>query len=281
MHSISSFSTLTDKYDLFLLDLWGVVHDGTHLYPGVKDALELLRAQGKKVIFISNAPRRARKVKAVLAGLGVGEDLYLDAVSSGEVGYHWLKDGHAPWGKKYYFIGAARDADVLDGLDFIRVDDLKAADFLLNTGFGSEEQTLNDYSILLRAARGLSLPMLCLNPDLEVVKITGEHFPCAGVIGRQYEAQGGDVTWFGKPYAAIYDYCGGEAHVAKNRILAVGDSLETDIPGGQNYGIDTLLITGGILRRHSIEQVREACTRLGLRPNYVAAAFNANSDFKP
>lgn len=274
MLSIKNISEIISRYDLFLLDLWGVIHDGSALYPGVKAALDLLKTQNKQVIFISNAPRRSHRVMSVLKGFGIGEGDYLAAVSSGEVGYQWLAEGHAPWGKKYYYLGPAKDADVLDGLDYIRVDDIKAADFLLNVGFGSEEQTTDDFTMLLHAARGLGMPMLCLNPDLEVVKITGERHPCAGVIGRQYEVIGGKVTWFGKPYAEIYDMCLAGLNVPKQRILAVGDSLETDIPGGQNYGIDTLLITGGILKHQSFVQIQEMCMQLGLRPNYVADAFN-------
>jgi len=274
MKQLDTLKDVVANYDLFLLDLWGVVHDGSHLYPGVKATLEMLKAEGKKVIFISNAPRRSHKVKAVLGTLGVTEDLYIDTISSGEVGFHWLQNGKAPWGKKYFYIGPSKDADVLDGLPDTRVDDIKQADYLLNVGFGSEDQTKDDFTMILRAARALELPMLCLNPDLEVVKITGERFPCAGVIGKQYEAMGGTVTWFGKPYADIYDFCLTRASAPKNRILAVGDSLETDIPGGQYYGIDTLLITGGILKHFSAAQVQEMCVHLALRPTYVSGAFN-------
>lgn len=274
MQTLESLSSVVDRYDLFLLDLWGVVHDGSQLYPGVKSTLEMLKAKNKKVIFISNAPRRSAKVKAVLKNLGVTEDLYIDAISSGETGYRWLAAGRAPWKNKYYYIGPSKDADVLDGLDFVRTDDIKQADFLLNVGFGSEEQTMEDFSMVLRAARAMGLPMLCLNPDLEVVKITGERFPCAGVIGKEYELMGGHVTWFGKPYEDIYNLCLGIAPAPKNRILAVGDSLETDIPGGQHYGVDTLLITGGILKHFDASQVKEMCVHLGLRPTYVSALFH-------
>ena len=273
MQPLSSLSTITEKYDLFLLDLWGVVHDGTHLYDGVLGTLEMLRAQSKTVIFISNAPRRSHKVKAVLKELGVGEELYLDAVSSGEVGYQWLASGKAPWGKNYYFVGPPKDADILEGLDFVRVDDIKTADFLLNVGFGSEEQTSDDFSMLLRGAKAQGLPMLCLNPDLEVVKISGERFACAGVLAKYYEQLGGLVKWFGKPYAEIYDFCQAEAHGTKARTLAVGDSLHTDIAGGQNYGIDTLLITGGILKHESEVRLAEMCTEQGVRPTHVAPSL--------
>lgn len=270
-----SFGDLISQYDLFLLDLWGVVHDGTHLYPGVREALDMIKRQGKQIIFISNAPRRAQKVKNVLAGFGINEGDYVKAVSSGEVGYDWLARGQATWGRRYYYIGPDKDADVLDGLDYVRTDDIKQADFLLNVGFGSEQQSSDDFTMLLRAAKSQGLEMLCLNPDLEVVKITGEVHECAGVIGRRYEAMGGKVVWFGKPYREIYEFCLQGLDVRNERILAIGDSLETDIPGGIAFGIDTLLITGGILHRHDAPYIRKMCDDLGLCPTYVAPGLAA------
>ncbi len=267
---VENIFSVADKYDLFLLDLWGVVHDGTSLYPGVKQALQKFGKDGKQVIFISNAPRRASRVKTVLSALGIDESLYLEVVSSGEVGYHWLASGGSNWGNNYYYIGPSRDEDILRGLSYCRVYDIKEADFLLNVGFGSEESSADDYSALLQAAQLRNLPMLCLNPDKEVVKITGERYACAGIIGEQYEAISGCVKWFGKPYQEIYAHCLRERNIDKSRILAVGDSLDTDIPGGHNYGIDTLLITGGILAGKTTEKIMEICRNLGLKPDYVA-----------
>src|SRR5262249_46627705 len=160
----------------------------------------------KKVIFLSNAPRRSHKVVTVLEKLGVESSLYLEAISSGEMGYRWLKDNTA-WGKHYLYLGPGKDADVLDGLDYKRTDDLKRADFLLNVGFGSEEQSGDDWMPLLRGAKSAGLPMLCLNPDLVVVKQSGERYACAGELAGLYEQIGGKVIWFGKPYPEVYDYC--------------------------------------------------------------------------
>lgn len=273
MQAIRGVSEIIDKYDLLLLDLWGVVHDGTQLYPGVMDALVVLKKQKKKIIFLSNAPRRSHKVKKVLAGFGIDESYYVDAVSSGEVGYQWLKEGKAPWGKNYVFIGPERDADVVDGLDYVRVNDVAKADFLLNVGYGSEQDEHDDSDEVLRAARNLGLPMLCLNPDLEVIKITGERYLCAGVIGKNYEQMGGKVVWFGKPYANVYEYSAAEVNVPKSRILAVGDSLETDIPGGQAFGVDTLFVSGGIGKHLSQAQIADECEKRRLTPRYIAPSF--------
>lgn len=274
MKQLSSFSPLIDRYDAFLLDLWGVVHDGEQLYPGVRDTLVSLRRAGKQVIFLSNAPRRARKVAAVLTRLGVEPSLYDAIVSSGEAGFHWLEEGKAPWGKRYYFIGPQRDADVLHGLDFTPAETLEEADFLLNVGFGSEESCSEDLSPLLCAAQLRGLPMLCLNPDLEVIRMNGTREPCAGVLAKEYEHLGGSVTWFGKPYSAVYERCHHLLNgLDKTRILAVGDSLETDIPGAKRFGVDSALILGGILKGRTIADIEEECMALALRPAYLVPQF--------
>ncbi len=246
---LSRLSDIIADYDALLLDLWGVIHDGSALYPQAKACLQALKAEGKRVVFLSNAPRRLPKVVAVLDMLGVERDLYEGALSSGEAAYRALAAGEVKPGRTYCFIGPERDADVLNGLPFTRVDTPETADFLLNAGFGTEEQTLHDFTRLLQAAHTRGLPMLCLNPDMEVVKITGERYPCAGVIAKQYEAMGGKVTWFGKPYPAVYQLAITMLEpVAKARILAVGDGLYTDILGANNASIDSVLVTGGILQ---------------------------------
>jgi HAD superfamily hydrolase (TIGR01459 family) len=275
MQAIDGIAAIAARYDGFILDLWGVIHDGSHLYPGVHDTLVKLRQQGKKMIMLSNAPRRVRKVEAVLHQLGIEPALYDHVLSSGEVGYHWLASGQPTFGRRYYYIGPAKDLDVLDGLDYRRVDDLKEADFLLNVGFGSEGQNDDDWSPLLRAARGLSLPMVCLNPDLEVVRITGERAACAGVHAQSYQRMGGQVIWFGKPYPGVYEECMQVfGAMDKSRIVAIGDSLETDIPGAVRFGIDSVLVTGGILKTLPPSELAALCRRMELYPSYIIPHFN-------
>jgi HAD superfamily hydrolase (TIGR01459 family) len=275
MKPLPGISAVLPQYDALILDLWGVVHDGTHLYDGVHDTLVRLREAGKKIVFLSNAPRRAAKVEKTLNSLGVSPDLYDHVFSSGEMGYQWLNSGKHHLGKRYYYIGPAKDIDVLDGLDCVRVDDIKDADFILNVGFGSEEQSTDDWMPLLRSCRAQGLPMLCLNPDLEVVKITGERFPCAGVIARAYQNIGGLVTWFGKPFPAVYDQCmQWLSPLDKQRVLAVGDSLDTDIPGAVRYEMDCALVTGGILKKEKPEIIDAMVKKMGLIPNYVMPKFS-------
>lgn len=274
MKPLSSISSIIPNYEAFLLDLWGVVHDGAQLYPGVRETLAVLKKTGKPVLFISNAPRRALRVAAVLTELGIDQSLYDYIVSSGEVGFHWLETEGSPWGKHYYLISAPKDEGLLGNLDFQQVHDLGSADFILNLGYGSEEQTTDDYLPTLKRAAEINLPMLCLNPDLEVIKLSGELFPCAGTLAKEYLHLGGKVKYFGKPYREVYEH----AHrllgsIDKKQILAVGDSLETDIPGAKEFGIDSVLVTGGILKNHDVADIKNMCAELGLNPTYLLAKF--------
>ncbi len=162
LRAVPSIASIIDNYDAFILDLWGVVHDGTQLYPGVLNTLKHINKSGKRVIFLSNAPRRADAVASVLNQLGIGRELYAHIVSSGEVGYNWLREGNAPWGRRFYMIAAQKDMDLLKGLDFEEVHKIEDADFILNLGFGTDEQTTEDFSHLLQKAAKLSKPMLSL-----------------------------------------------------------------------------------------------------------------------
>ncbi len=278
MQFVSHLSSIAPDFDALLLDLWGCVHDGTNLYPDALYCIEQAYKAGKRIIFLSNAPRRATKAQAVLDQLGVSSSLYTTIVTSGEVGFQALKTGALNFGTAYYFVGAPHDASVLHGLDCVRVDNIAQAEFILNCGFGTEGQSSEDISGLLADAAARSLPMLCLNPDLEVVKITGERFLCAGVIARDYIMLGGKVQYFGKPYPQVYDY---SMHLLaptpRTRILAIGDSLHTDVLGANNAHIASTLVTGGILKQtfhgKSEAEIEAFLLSQDTHPTYVIPAL--------
>ena len=249
MQTFPGLKPIIDHYDAVLLDLWGCLHDGTALYPGALEALEALHTEKKRVVFLSNAPRRAVKAQVVLDQLGVPRNLYEAIVTSGEVGFQLLKNSTLNLGKRYTYLGPEHDADVLQGLPLTATPDLSEANFLLNVGFGSEGEG-DSSDDLLREAAALNLHMLCLNPDLIVVKQTGERFLCAGALAADYEKIGGHVTYIGKPYTAVYDYALkllGSPPV--ETVLAIGDSVETDIAGANRAGIASALVTSGILKQ--------------------------------
>ncbi len=202
------------------------------------------------MVLLSNAPRRADDVARRIARIGVPADLYHAVMSSGEDAWRSLHRRDDPFyaalGRTCLHIGSERDLEIRDGLGLDFVDAAEDADFILNTGPAGWRDTIEDYRALLDPALARGLPMVCANPDL-VVMHGGDPALCAGALAQWYEAAGGRVRWHGKPFRPVYDLCLGLLGIAgRGRILAVGDSLRTDIAGAAGAGIDSLFILGGI-----------------------------------
>lgn len=251
---LPGISSISPDYDGFILDLWGVIHDGVKLYDGVVDTLEHLESAGKSFIMLSNAPRRSSAVVELMTSLGVPERFCAHVMSSGEATWHELRDrensGSNPWyegiGRRCLHIGPDRDLNLLDGLDMEVVDDMSKTDLILNTGPWRDDEKVEDYEDLMQQSAGMNIPMLCANPDLVVIR-GGTRIICAGALAARYEELGGRVRYLGKPHPSIYPHCFDILGIADHgRILAVGDSLRTDIAGAKAAGIDSVLVVGGI-----------------------------------
>ncbi len=289
MKILSSLTELLKKKsdaELFLLDLWGVIHDGVDPYPGAKEAVHYLRAQGKKIAFISNAPRRAfiaaKKLKQMDILEGRDYDLLM---TSGEVTYHWLSS-HKAWlhTNRYFYIGPERDAGLLENSPYVRTNTPKEADFAIVTGFKEDDSTLDEVRDALAGCKAATLPMICANPDKEIVRQDGVHALCAGVIAEAYEKMGGQVTYFGKPHSEIYQFIFEKLQVNPNQAIAVGDNLETDIRGANTLGIYSVIITGGVLSHifslapgqlPEKSALAALCKKHRVKPDAVMASFIA------
>jgi HAD superfamily hydrolase (TIGR01459 family) len=242
---------LAEKYDGFIVDLWGVVHDGIKVYPGVVDCLTRLRAAEKKVVFLSNAPRRAAAIGRALAAMGIPAALYTGIMSSGEAVYLALRDRNEPdfaaLGQKIYHLGPKRDRDVFDSLGLVEAASPAAADFMLNTGpddyLGPDDPSI--YEPVLTESLAAGLPMICANPDLEVIR-DGKRIICAGILAEWYAARGGAVIMRGKPDPAIYTPTLALLGTQKSRTVAIGDSLRTDMAGAKAAGIDACWVLSGV-----------------------------------
>ena len=252
MDILEGIAPVADRYDGFVLDLWGVVHDGTKPYPGVPEALAELKARGKAVVFLTNAPRRAWFVQGMLDRMGLDRALYDGIMSSGEVSWRHLKDRKDPWfaklGHRCVHIGPERDLSVVeDGVAEI-VEDVAQADFLLNTGPDPARgpHSPDPYRPALEACAKAGLPMLCVNPD-RAVMVGGEKLICAGALADIYLDLGGSVMEIGKPDPAVYepvlDLLG---NPARHRVLAIGDTPHTDLAGAQAAGMDALWALTGL-----------------------------------
>ncbi|MGH6717747.1 MAG: TIGR01459 family HAD-type hydrolase, partial [Alphaproteobacteria bacterium] len=201
---IGGLAALVDRFDACLLDQWGVVHDGSRPFPGVVACLERLKAAGKRVLMLSNAPRRAAESEARLVALGVPAGLVDGAVTSGEAVHQALArradPAFAALGRRYVHLGRVDGSDdVLVGLPLVRVDDPDDADFLVVANLPHRTDDLAVYDPVLDRAAARGLPMVCANPDVFVVH-AGRTEPCAGAVAERYKARGGRVLYRGKPY---------------------------------------------------------------------------------
>jgi HAD superfamily hydrolase (TIGR01459 family) len=241
---------VAERYDGYILDLWGVLHDGEQAFPWAVDCLSELRVREKRVLILSNAPRRTDAIAARCAELGIVSEHYDALMSSGEDAWRHLKERPDTWyqalGERCYHLGPARDLGMREGLAYTFVDQLEDADFILLTGALSTDDSADTYTPFLEAALRRRLPMVCANPDLVVYR--GQRMEiCAGTIAARYEELGGEVRYHGKPHAKIYDTCLGLfGGMAPERIVAVGDSLRTDVLGAHAVGLDALFIVSGI-----------------------------------
>jgi HAD superfamily hydrolase (TIGR01459 family) len=251
MMLLDGFAAIAPRYDGFILDLWGVIHDGVKPYPGAVDCLEHLRAAGKSVVLLSNAPRRSHAAEKMLRRMAIGPELYDSILTSGEAVHLALRDRTDPWfaalGKRVFHLGPERDRNVVEGLDVVLVETPEEADFVLNTG-PDDHRSPTDVGafkdVLVDCARH-GLPMICANPDLEVIR-GGERVICAGALAARYQQMGGAVRSLGKPDPAIYVPVLTMLGTAKAATLAVGDSLRTDISGAARAGVDACWVLGGI-----------------------------------
>jgi HAD superfamily hydrolase (TIGR01459 family) len=281
MQILDGFAPLATRYDGFILDLWGVIHDGVAPYPGAIDLLERLRAAGKRVVLLSNAPRRSAAAQVAMRAMGIPDELYTGILTSGEATHRMLRDRTDPFfaalGRRVFHLGPERDRSVLEGLDYEKVLHAADAGFVLNTG-PDDSRSPTDPKLFdpeLAACLAASLPMVCANPDLEVVR-GGMLVICAGLLTQRYEALGGFARWVGKPDPVIYPTVLDMLALPRERVLAVGDSLRTDMAGAATVGIDACWVLGGI---HAAEldgdpaKARQAVEEANLDPLAAVQAF--------
>lgn len=246
---MKNFQNITDEYFLkfenFIIDIWGVLHSGGVLYENTLRSLNFLQQNEKNVIFLSNAPRRASKVESFLSGIGVKKgEHYQDIVTSGETFVQCVMDKNI---STAFYIGPDRDLDVLYGTNIDVTKNINDDfDIAIVTGPTSVTDSRDSDVLISLLERGYTL--YCLNPDLFVVKSDGTLEKCAGLIATEYEKLGGKVIYFGKPYAPVYNetFATFGADFDINKTVAIGDGLDTDIAGGFNVGLKTVLCLSGL-----------------------------------
>ncbi|AWM86000.1 TIGR01459 family HAD-type hydrolase [Microvirga sp. 17 mud 1-3] len=245
---IDGLQPMAGRYDLILCDVWGVLHNGVKAFAPASEALVRFREGGGRVVLVSNAPRPGSAVVTQLDGFGVPRRAYDSIVTSGDLTRLAIEERID---KVVYHIGPPRDMPIYQGLN-VRFGSVEEADYVVVSGFEDDErETIENYRERLEAMRARELLMVCANPDL-IVERGNTIVPCAGTIALAYEEMGGPVFYAGKPHGPIYDRAiavGARlkgAPIGKDRVLAIGDAIRTDIAGAAGYGIDSLLVARGI-----------------------------------
>jgi HAD superfamily hydrolase (TIGR01459 family) len=248
--SIAGLRQIDGDFDAFLVDQYGVMHDGQRPYHGAVEALTHLTRAGKAVIVLTNSGKRSEPNRNRIRKIGFPSESFSGLVSSGEVAWTGIRDGSLgpafKSGAKTAVVGKAGDDYGLDGLGLVFSEDFEQVDIVLIMGSDCPRTTLDDYRRRLAPAARRGAPALCCNPDLAMLTSHGLQ-PSAGAIAKVYAELGGPVTFVGKPYPAIYKAAAELARVEPPRTLAIGDSLDHDIRGGAEAGLRTALVRTGVL----------------------------------
>ncbi len=240
------------RYDGFIIDQWGVLHDGGEPYPGAIDCLTALRAQDVRIVLLSNSGKRAAHNGRRLAEMGYVDHLFDAIVTSGEACWQALHDRDAPefagLGKRCYLWARGDDLSHVEGLGVEVVERAEDADFLYLAGVPDYAE-MEVYLPVLEVGAGRGLTLICANPDIVAIYPNGGRGMAPGGVARRYEEMGGNAIYVGKPHRPVYDLCLKRlGDLPREKILGIGDSLEHDIAGGKGIGIDTLLLTHGVHR---------------------------------
>lgn len=251
---IQSFSDISANYDVAYVDLWGCVHNGITAFPAAIAALQAFRAQGGKVILVTNAPRGRAHVERQIAKMGVPKDTWDAIATSGDSARAAMFMGAI--GEKVWFMGEPHDLPFFEPMRLIenpaniqRVD-LDEAEGIVCCGPFDPFADPASVRPQLLYARQKGMKLLCANPDIVVDRGDAREW-CAGAIAALYSEMGGESLYFGKPHPPIYDLAARRLAAlpdapADPRIIAIGDGIRTDVLGAMGEGIDSLFITGGL-----------------------------------
>ena len=280
--AIAAIDDIFPEADAFLLDQFGTLHDGVRPYPGAVAAMRRSRAAGKRILILSNSGKRAAPNRIRLEKLGFPADSYDGFLTSGEVAWRMLAHRRLPALhsiRRVLVLSRGSDEDALAGLDLKRTEDPSKADLILLLGSEADRIGLDAYRARLKPAAERGVLCLCGNPDRLMVLGDGAVAPAPGQIAELYAEIGGPVAWIGKPYPALYEAAFDQLRdlaghdLRRDRIWAVGDSLEHDIAGAAAQGCRSVLVTTGILAGATPDDRLRDMTRWKIWPDAVLHTF--------
>ncbi len=260
LKKLDHLSEIYNQYDAFIIDLWGVMHNGIRLNPSAMSVVKELEEKGKRIVFLSNAPRPTKQVVEFLKKLKMEEKFLKNVLTSGEAAVNSLKENK--FGRKFFHLGPKRDDSLFFDIKKNKTT-IEECDFILCTGLFDEEEDLKYYKDILKNFTKKKL--VCTNPDLIVHRGNTEEY-CAGKIAEIFENLGGEVIYFGKPHKEVYLSCLN----MNQKTLVIGDNLKTDIKGANNMKLESLFITGGIYKSKikNEEDIKELLKKYNVSTDY-------------
>ena len=272
----TSLEELSHNYETFLLDQYGVLHNGQSVFDGVIEALQNLQAAQKTVILLSNSAKRAEKNYQRMEQLGLKREFFQGVVTSGEVGHYLFTRGLSELGledgSKCWVMARDDDPSPLSGSTLREVATPEDADVLILSGSRGEVEPWEKATKKLEIPLSKELPCVCLNPDKWMLTPQGLAYG-AGKIAEHYESAGGKVLWIGNPYEEMYRYAEREYSFEKIRTVAIGDSIEHDIQGAKKFGIAGVWVLDGILRDASDKEINAEIVKHEAQPDFQMNHF--------
>ena len=259
-------SSIANNYQLFYIDLWGVVHNGIKLHNEAINALKQISNINKDYVLLTNAPRPNEAVKNFLEKMGMEKEIRDHVFTSGEAALNYLKKNFL--NQKFFHVGPERDFDLFELFEKNKVNKIEDCDFLLCTGlFDEYDKNLEYYKKLFKD--NFSKKMICTNPDLIVDRGEEREF-CAGTIAKLFEDIGGEVNYFGKPYPLVYNL---STNIKNKKILCIGDNLNTDIKGANNQNFTSLLISNGIHKKEVKNNFEKLMKIYDVKIDYIQSSL--------
>lgn len=249
---IDSLAEALDSFDVVALDQFGVLHNGSVCYAAAGEAMRMLRARGKEIVILSNSGKRADLNLKRIEKMGLPGETIAQVVTSGEALWQDINESRIrvagrPPKCLYPICGHPDDPQIWASGSAVEIADEinPSCDAVLLMGLPDDTGEM-DYDTTLRRALEFELPLICSNPDKTSPRV-GRFVMSPGALADRYAAMGGEVLWYGKPHAPVFQaVMRWRPELPPDRFLVVGDSLEHDIAGGQNVGFKTALVRGGI-----------------------------------
>lgn len=272
MKSSLTKKSLTGSFDTYLVDLWGVIYNDSHIFSEAVNSINDLISKGKEVIFLSNNPRPGHMLREKLKTCGLNIDR-AKILTSGDIVHEQLKEfkdkTFKHLGKHVFHIGRDYNPEITKNTLVSEVNSIETADFILFTDYCDDPEALNQFEEVFLKAKNLKLPLICANPDTIISKENGKRF-CSGFFSAQYEKHGGTVHYYGKPHNNIFTKALNISSSPKKRTLMIGDTLETDILGASNLKIPTLLVlSGNYCHLNNEKNINKALLKLVDNPNQL------------